>query len=193
MIQMLNTKTIGGQIYPAGSVVSLNSAIEAQLIASADAARTVLPALVAQAYAGWSRDSTNSASDTSWVTLANVTVPAGTMGLNSKLVIISDYDYTSSAVQKYPGVDWGGLNFAGPTVSASGGAKYLYEIANANSLAIQKILNSTSYGGTSGGHDTYAVDTTYDAAITFKCKWAAPAASERITLLGYSIWHYPGS
>jgi hypothetical protein len=180
-------------MYPAGSIVNLDAAIEAQLVASADADRNVLPTLVAQSYAGWTRSSVNAAGDVSWITLASVIVPGGTMGPNSKLVIVPDWSYTNSASQKDLGVDWGGANFAGPTVSTSAASKFRFEIMNSNSLAIQKVLNSTSYGPVTGAHDVYTSNTLYDTKIDFKARWRTQVVSETIALVGYSIWHFPGN
>jgi hypothetical protein len=63
-------------------------------------------------------------------------------------------------------------------------------IKNANSLVSQTALNSTAFG--SGAAITTAVDTTQDVTIDFRCNWSTNVASEQITLIGYSIWYYPG-
>lgn len=152
---------------------------------------------IAQSYAGWTRSSLNSTvttpADNAYVTIATVTVPAGTMGANSKLVIVTDYDYTNSASTKTLAVDWGGSNISGPTFTTTGAVKIILEIINKNSRSSQIILNNNSYGTDTVAHLTASKDTASDVAIDFKVKWSAAALTETITLLGYSIWHYPGS
>lgn len=193
MIRMLNTRTIGGQIYPAGSVVIFNPAIEAQLIASADADLGLFPTLVAQSYAGWTRSSTNNVGvlDTDFVALSLVTIPGGLMGSNSVLRITLEWSYINSTSVKTLALDWGGSNISGPTATTSSGMKSLIEIANKNSLSIQTIQNNNNYGAASRVGDK-AVDTSTDAIISMKARWSAGVASETITLIGYSIWHFPG-
>ena len=154
----------------------------------------ILPILVAQSYAGYSRGpSQNNSNDANYVTIASVIMPAGTMGLNSKLVIIPDWDTPSSVSTKYLAVDIGGQNVSAPSVTTSVMGKILIETQALNSLVAQKTANGSSYGVTSNARLATSVDTTQDFNIDFKVKWGAAVSAEIISLLGYSIWHYPGS
>jgi hypothetical protein len=150
--------------------------------------------LIAQSYSGWTRSSANNSGDASYQIIASVLVPGGTMGLNSKLVIVADYENSVSSNIKDLGVLWGGFGFVGysPTINAS--AKQIYEIMNANSLASQITINNVDFGAIPAAHNIWAVDTTNDVMIDFRCKWrTAPISFEFIKVVGYSVWHYPGS
>lgn len=151
---------------------------------------------IEQSYAAAIRSSTNGVgtNDTDYQVLATVTVPGGTMGPNSRLEIITNWDYTSSASVKTLAMDWGGLNVSGPTYSTTASVALRVAIMNANSLTAQKILNGSTFASPSGtAHISATSNTANDVAIDFKVKWGANVASESITLIGYSIWHYPGS
>lgn len=149
--------------------------------------------LVGQRYDGWSRASVNGAGDASYTTLASATLPAGTMTPNSKLVIISDWDCPSSASIKWFAVDFGGTNIGQPSLTTSVMLKLMLEVQNLNSLTAQKTMNGSSYGSSSNPRLSSTIDTSAAVAIDFKVKWSAAASAETLTLLGYSIWHYPGA
>lgn len=194
MIRLLNTKTIGGQVYPAGSIVRLNPAIEAQLVASADADRLgALPELIAQWFSPTTRTSNNS-TDTAYAILASVVLRGGTMGLNSKIVIIADWDVLTTGNTKTAAIDFGGSNISAIGLSGTiTSLKALAEVQNMNSWLSQKTFNGSSYQVQAVDRIATSVDTSADVTIDFKCKWSANNAGvETITLLGYSIWHYPG-
>jgi hypothetical protein len=200
MIRLLNTKTIAGICYPAGSIATFDTQTESQLIAAADADRNIdfsasrtSPTLVAQSYAGWTRSSVNGAGDQNYIVVASINVPGGLMGLNSKLVIIPDWDTPSSTSTKYLSVDFGGQNISAPSATTSVMGKILIEIQNLNSLSSQKTMNGSSYGLSTNARLATSVDTSQDATIDFKVKWGTAVAAETLTLLGYSIWHYPGN
>ncbi|MEO9060578.1 MAG: hypothetical protein ABI270_00825 [Nitrosospira sp.] len=196
----MNNITIAGELYPVGSITTFDTQTESQLIATANADRNIdfslirtLPTLVAQSFAGWSRSSVNGTSDQSYIVIASIIIPGGLMGLNSKLVIIPDWDILSSTSTKYLSVDFGGQNISAPTATTSVMGKILIEVQNLNSLSSQKTMNGSSYGISSNVRIATSVDTSQDAAIDFKVKWGAAIAAETLTLLGYSIWHYPGN
>lgn len=156
--------------------------------------------LVAQSYMPFTRTSANGVgtNDTEYHVLASITVPAGTMGPNSRLVITFDWDTPTATVRtKTLAVFFGGILVAAPTLDSDVNAHTnvfgTIEIKNLNSLASQKVWNGISYGTTSNPRVATTKDTSADVAIDFQCKWDANVASETITLLGYSIWHYPGS
>jgi hypothetical protein len=71
--------------------------------------------------------------------------------------------------------------------------KVMLEVQNLNSLSSQKTMNGSSYGVSANPRLSSSVNTANAVAIDFKVKWGAAVASETIGLLGYSIWHYPGS
>lgn len=199
MIRLLNTKTIAGIRYPAGSIATFDTQTELQLIATADADRNIdfsasrtSPTLVAQSYAGWTRSSVNTAGDIDSTVLASIVIPGGLMGANSVLRITLDWSYTNSANAKILATDWGGGTISAPSAANSSAMKSLIEIANKNSLRIQTIQNNNNYGSASRLGDTTR-DTSGDVLIDIKVKWMAAVASETITLIGYSIWHYPGN
>ncbi|MDQ3186895.1 MAG: hypothetical protein M3Q16_10675 [Pseudomonadota bacterium] len=194
MIRLLFDTTIAGVRQPAGSILNLEPTIEVGYIAKGDADRNALPQLIGQSYAGWTRSSANSVEDASLVTLTTVTVPAGTMGLNSKLVIIVDWDYPNSASAKTLAVDLGGSNISAiQQTTGNVAAKILLEVQNLNNLASQKTINGSSFGVQPNARIATTEDTAFNVPIDFRCKWAAAVTSESIKLLGYSIWHYPGS
>jgi hypothetical protein len=198
MIRLLYDTTIGGVRFGQGALVELDSPLEDGLIAEGDATRainfssiSVLPVRIAQSFAPVTRSSDN-ATDTGWVILASIIVRGGTMGTNSKLVIVSDWTYTSSASVKTLAMDWGGSNVSGPAYTTTAGAKLMMEIINTNSLTTQRILNASTFTATPSAHTATFKDTAADVAIDLKVRWSANIANENITLLGYSIWHYPG-
>lgn len=198
MIRLLYDTTIGGVRFGQGALVEFDRAMEDGLIAEGDATRTinfsssgVLPVRIAQSFAPVIRSSDN-ATDTGWVILASIVVPAGTMGANSKLVIVSDWTYTSSASVKTLAMDWGGSNVSGPAYTTTAGTKLMMEIFNVNSLTAQRILNASTFATTPAAHTSTFKDTTANVAIDLKVRWSANIANENITLLGYSVWHYPG-
>jgi hypothetical protein len=199
MIRLLYDTTIDGVRHGKGSMLTLDAETEAQLKADGDAdsnldfsGLSTMPALVGQRFAAASRISTNSASDAGFVTLASVTVPGELMRPNSKLVIISDWDCPSSASVKTFAVDFGGQNVGQPSLTTSAMLKLMTEIQNLNSLLSQKTMNGSSYGATGTPRIATSVDTSVAVTIDFKAKWNMATLSETLTLLGYSIWHYPG-
>jgi hypothetical protein len=191
MIRFLNDETVDGHRYGKGVLARFDRETEAELLAVADAENYPLPILISQSYSPVTRSSNNS-TDTTYVTLATVTVPGGTMNYNGKIVIEHDWKYTNSASTKGLRIDWGGVWIAGPSVSASVNACFMLTIKNANSPNSQLLLDSTTYS-TSARDATASADTTQDVAIDIKCNWGANVASEQIILRGYSIWYYPGN
>ena len=198
MIRFLNDKTIAGDRYGMGAIAQFDAATELELIAEGAAIICPIPTMIGQSYAGWTRSSTNGVvtNDTDYQTLASEILPAGTMGLNSKLVIIPDWDYPASASRKYLSVDFGVTNISAvdiyslPTYRMG---KILLEVQNLNSLTSQKTMNGSSYGVSANARISSTINTANTVTIAFKCAWGANVASEAITLLGYSIWHYPGA
>ena len=199
MIRLLYDTTIGGVRFGQGALVELDSALENGLIAEGDATRAInfassglLPQCIAQSFAPVTRSSNNS-TDAAYAVLTSVPLRGGTMGLNSKLVIVTDWDVLTTGNTKTVAVDFGGSNVFGAALSGTIITfKGLAEIQNLNSLSSQKTLNGSSYQTQAVPRLATSIDTSVDVAIDFKCKWSANSAgTETITLLGYSIWHYP--
>jgi hypothetical protein len=152
------------------------------------------PKLVAQSYMGWTRTA-DGATDASAGILASPVLPGGTMGLNSKLVIVTDWDVLAGNT-KHLGVNFGGTNVGGAftVVSPTLSAKILTEIQNLNNLTSQSAINAEQYGRAGAARIAAAIDTSSDVTIDFTGRWSANVAvGQTITLLGYSIYHYPGS
>jgi hypothetical protein len=200
MVRLLFDTTINGALHLKGAILALDGATETQLMTTGNADRNIdfsgiktLPALVAQSYAPATRSSNNS-TDTVYATITSVTMPAGTMGSNSKLVIIPEWDVMPTAGTKIAALDFGLASVSGIILSgANQNVKPLVEIENLNSLLGQKVLNGSTYQLTNSPRLAIGVDTSADVVITFKAKWGANVVGETITLLGYSIWHYPSS
>lgn len=196
MIKFLNDETVDGHRHGKGAIALFDRVTEAALIAQGDAITYPLPMLISQSYVPVTRSSRNgvggSPLDTDYVTLATVTVPAGTMNYNGKIVIEQDWKHTNSANTKNLRIDWGGNWITGPSVTAVVNSLFLLVIKNANSLSSQVMLNGIAYSS-SALDTTSSVDTTQDVAIDFKCSWGANVAGEQIILRGYSVWYYPGN
>lgn len=159
-----------------------------------------IPTLVKQTYAAITRSSDNT-TDTSFVTLASETIDGGLMNLNGELIVTQDWKVTQSTIVKHLSMDWGGQNVSAPTVSNTNVIRTNYRLAikNLNSLSSQSIFGHTSFGE-AWGNATAIINTANDVVIDHKCKWGTLAgvyvegvSGEQITLLGYSIWYYPGS
>ena len=150
--------------------------------------------VIAQAYASAVRTSLNSIvstpKDSDYVTLGSVTVPGGIMGPNSKLLIIVDWSYSNSVNTKTMAVDFGGVNIGASTGTTSDAFKVMLEVQNMGSLTAQKTHNAHTFGS-AGARISGTVNTVNDAVLDFKCKWSI-AVVETITLIGYSVVHYPG-
>lgn len=197
----MTTKSINDRLGHGGldsvAVLQENEAGVTTGLIDTDGSPLGVPIRLAQNYTAISRVSENTAADTSFQTLTTRTLPGNTMGLHSKLVIIPEWDYNASASYKIMSVDFGATNISGIEVNGASLPTYrmgkiLLEIQNLGSLAIQKTMNGSSYGISPNARLSSAIDTTQDVVITFKVRWNAATLSETITLVGYSIWHFPG-
>ena len=166
---------------------------DANLLALARAITLGSPRQIAQSYTAVTRSSDN-ATDTSYVTLASTTLPSGTMNLNGELIITQDWKCNASALVKTLALNFGGISVSSPTVTDSNVQRTNYRIAikNLNSTASQSIFGHITFGG-AYGNPTTSVDTTAAVTIDHTCKWSANVVGEQITLIGYSVWYYPGS
>lgn len=152
-----------------------------------------IPRLISQSYAPASRTSNNS-TDASWVTVGTITVPGATMNLNGKLVMESSWRFPATTSTKQLRLDWGGIWLAGPYFNNATfqTADLRYSIKNTNSLSSQILLNNYTESP-STENITANVNTSNDVNIDWRCAWGANVVGETITLLGYSIWYYPGN
>lgn len=200
MIRLLYDTTINGVRFGKGSILTFDSVTEASLLSEGDADRNIdfssaglLPTLISQSYAAVIRTSDN-ATDTSFVTLASIIVPGGTMNPSGEIVVTQDWKVTKSATVKTLAMDWGGANVSAPAVTNPNVVRSNYRIAikNLKSLSSQSIFGHITFGE-AWGDMTGSANTAGDVAIDHKCRWSANVSGESITLLGYSIWYYPGS
>jgi hypothetical protein len=196
MIKFITDATLTGDKFPAGTVADLGTVIEGQQISAGVAILCPVPVQVAQSYAGWTRSSNGVSGDNVYGILQSVTIPGGLMGPNSKLSIVSEWEYSSSTNTKIMGLNFGATEIGAPSIATNGykSASLLTDIINLNSLTSQKTSNAITFSLTNNARIATAINTANDSTVSFKCAWgAAGVASESITLLGYSIWHYPGS
>ena len=131
------------------------------------------------------------ATDTTAVVLASIVVPGGAMGKNGRVEVIMEWTWTGTA-QKFLKLDWGGSNMFGPSYTTANSISHRVAIFNTNSLAAQKVQNSSSFN-TNGAYNTATKDTSGNVTIDIKVNWQAntSAGTEVITLNGYSAWVYP--
>lgn len=194
MIRFIDTAFVQGMQFRAGMVGQFDIVTELQIVAAGDGVRLPIPEQVAQKYVGAVLNSVNGAGDTAFTQMAAITVPGGLMGLNSVLNITLDWGYTGSTSTKILTLKWGGAPISQPSTTGAGvtGMKSIIEIANANSMSLQKIQNNNNYGAATRGTDRTS-DTSLDVQILLGGQWSLAASGESITLIGYRIWHYPGS
>jgi len=107
-------------------------------------------------------------------------------------VVTQDWKYTNSTTVKTLAMDWNGVNISAPPATTTVRANYRIAIKNLNSLSSQSIFGHTTFG-LAGGDPVGSANTANDVVIDHRCRWSANVTGENITLLGYSIWYYPGS
>lgn len=124
-------------------------------------------------------------------TLATITVPAGALGANGRVVIEVDFTHTNSANAKTLRVKWGSSTSYSPAPTTTAGTSAQIIIANRNVTNSQRVLtkqlnsaNSTAYGS-----GTPTQDTTASVDITITGQLAL--GTETITLESYQVLLYP--
>lgn len=196
MIRLLYDTTIAGTRFGTGSILDLAPNVERDLVLQGNAIRrdfayaAMTPVRLNQKYMPVTRASDN-ATDTSYAVLATVTLPGGAIDANGKLWIEASWDLTSSVSTKTVAIDFGGITIATAPLTTTPSYTLFRAVQYLNSLNSQHCLNVNGYGG--GTATSMTKDTSLDVEIVFKCRWSANVASENITLLGYSVWYYPGS
>jgi hypothetical protein len=193
MIRFLNDKTIGGDRFWAGSIAQFEVVDESELIATGDAAIVPVTVIIGQRNVEIQRSSNNS-TDTVEQTLRSITIPGGTMGLNSKISIVCRWKIPGSINSKYMLLYFGGTLISAIVLNTASivAGKFLVEVENINSLSTQAIFNGSSYAVSNSADITTAIDTSVDQAIDIRCRWSANVASETIILRSYSVIHTPG-
>lgn len=147
---------------------------------------------VAQSFVPAVRQSVGDASDTNFVTLANIPVPGGLMGPNGQLRIFLFSQFTTTGT-KYLAVDVGGVNISGPSYSAAqvNGGLLIY-FNNVGATNQQKTANAGSnpFAASNNAIISSSVNTDVPFNIVAKVKWGAAAGAagaDNFTLLGYAV------
>lgn len=124
-------------------------------------------------------------------TLATITIPAGAIGPNGSVEILTLWSYTNSANTKTMKVKLGAtaINTAAGTTTAT--SQQFARVANRNSAASQiAFSNSTSgFGNSAGANITSAVDTSASVDITIT--GTLTNTGETITLESYVVKIFP--
>jgi hypothetical protein len=125
--------------------------------------------------------------------LVTVDVPAGALGVNGSLRVMSEWSMTDSANNKVFRVRFGadgaglsGTSYLSSTITTQDGLADLKKITNRGSVSSQYGMNTSGYfgvGGTTG--QTSSVNTAAQSEIVFSGQKAS--AGETITLESYSV------
>lgn len=137
---------------------------------------------------GQSGAAVSGAADTAENTLATVSVPAGSMGVNGVVRVTSLWSYTNSANNKTLRVDFGGFDFLSNAATTTVGTQTLTLIRNRNATNSQVGFTNATFGAigtTTGTATTCAVDTT--AAVSLTLTGQKASAGETLTLESYTV------
>jgi len=121
-------------------------------------------------------------------TLATIAVPAGAMGLNGAIQIISRWTFNNTANNKTLRVKFAGTDFLGYSATNSATGEILTIIQNrgvANSQIGDRLAVSGALGTTTANWVTSAIDTTVSQNITLTATLAN--TGETITLESYQV------
>jgi len=147
---------------------------------------------IAQSFVPAVRQSVGDASDTNFVTLANIPVPGGLMGPNGQLRIFLFSQFTTTGT-KFLAVDVGGVNISGPSYSAAqvNGGLLIY-FNNVGATNQQKTANAGSnpFAASNNAIFSSSVNTDVPFNIVARVKWGAAAGAagaDNFTLLGYTV------
>lgn len=202
MIKLLYDTTIAGMRIKQGSVLDLDDAEEAALIAEGDANRVIdfsscgLPVRIYQSHAPITITG-DGVGDTAYRDSGGFTVPGGMMNLNGELVIVTSWDATptSATTTKSINLLWGGSSIGVPTFQGTTqqSIEIMTRIKNANSLTTQRIHNTSNFGVASTVHLTKNSDTAQNVAFLTQGKFSVQASGETLVMVGISCWYYPGN
>lgn len=156
------------------------------------APQTMRSQIIASNYNPVVRTSVGDSTDTNYVTLATINVPANSLGANGYLLVSALLAGTTTGT-KTLAVDFGGANVGAPSFSGSNvSLSCLIKVNNTGSTSNQKTFNGVNpyTGGSNNSIVTTAVNTSVDLAVVLKVKWAAAAGAggaDNITLIGYTV------
>jgi hypothetical protein len=158
-----------------------------------EGAVNIAPQYIVQCNAPITRASNNS-TDTTELTMASITLTGGTMGLNSTLSIVCRWKFTGSTNTKRMLLYFNNNVISNIPINALANVsgKFLVEIENQGSLAMQETFNGSSYAVSNTAAVATTVDTSLDQKIDIRCQWDANLSGDTITLKSHSIIHYPG-
>lgn len=134
--------------------------------------------------------------NTNETTLATVTIPAGIMGTNGGLLILSSWTTTNSANNKTPRIRLGGIGgtaFMAATYTSVATFSDSRRIRNRNSASSQVASTAAAtavpFGGTSSAIATGSVDTSVAQDLVLTGQLGL--GTETITLESYEVWLLP--
>lgn len=130
--------------------------------------------------------------DTAEATLASVTIPAGSIGANGQIEVITLWSTTNSANTKTLRVKLGATAFMAAAATTTLTEQTYTRIANrgaANSQVGYNSANISGFGSTTGAATTGAIDTTADVTLAITGQLAL--ATETLTLESYIVKLYP--
>lgn len=190
MIKFIDTAYIGGVLFRAGMVGSFDAPTEAALIAAGDAVNFQVitqPVEVLSSSAVAASCATTAVDEV----LAQFTIPAGTLGVNSILQIEPLWTFASSGNNKICKVKVGASVIYSATRTTSVKEGPLVVLANRNSLAaqIQPYDNGYVTAG-SGAPATFTID--FSVAVLVQVT-GQRAASEALTLEYFRALHFIGA
>lgn len=123
--------------------------------------------------------------------LATVSIPAGAMGPNGFIEVVSLWSHTNSANIKTPRVRLGGIAgfaFINPSISTSASSQLYCILRNRNSVASQVAhapSTTTMFGSTSSAVVTGAIDTSAAQDLVFTAQLAL--GTETLGLEAYIV------
>lgn len=125
---------------------------------------------------------------TAETTLGTVTIPAGLIGANGQVEVVTAWTVTNSANNKVMKVVFGGSNIMATTVTTVATQQTYQRIANRNSEEAQVSFSPFSVSGlsnTSTAISTFTVNTAVDTVVNFTGTLAN--TGETITLESYIV------
>jgi len=136
-----------------------------------------------------SRTSVNGAGDATSANLDSCTIPGGTMGPDSRILISSTWTYPNSGATKTVGarLNTTSLGQSAPTTSLT--TTVQNQFWNLNSLSVQRATNGTSWNNISSANSLISMtfDTTDDQTVNFACNWSGATNNETIVLAGWFV------
>jgi hypothetical protein len=190
MIRFLNDKTVAGIRYGKGSIANLDSAIESQLIATADAENYPLISRPIEILSSSAVPASCTLADVDEV-LASYAVAAGELGVNSILQIEPLWVFSDSASGKTLKIRIGGATVYTTTQTTSIKAAPLFVLANRNSLSSQiKPYEGAYVTNASIIPETFTIDFSRDQTVEITGR--RTNSGDSLALEYYRILHFIG-